>query len=263
MPTLTDLAGTVISSGTPWVRVALVAGAMLLAGCGTTGKHWWSPGTWGSSRPAEQAARAETKLDAAQDKAVRVARAEVSKAGIALASAPESRPVEVSRRTIANAQALLDQVAGPLTAEEAADIRRIVADLLSDHAATRSAAEARQAAAEGRLSELSQKVAAAGAALDAANTKLAAAFARENALADQLRNERARRWWMIGGGSLLILICAAGWLWLQISSGGIPRALGSMLKGLDEKAPDQANAIRDLLDPVLNRLEQAAIRKHT
>ena len=209
----------------------LSVSALALAGCGTTGKHWWSPGTWGSSRPAEQAARAETKLDAAQDKAVRVARAEVSKAGIALASAPESRPVEVSRRTIANAQALLDQVAGPLTAEEAADIRRIVADLLSDHAATRSAAEARQAAAEGRLSELSQKVAAAGAALDAANTKLAAAFARENALADQLRNERARRVWILGGGSLLILICAAGWLWLQISAGGIPRADGGSQPG--------------------------------
>ena len=50
MPTLTDIAGTVISSGTPCGRVALLAGAMLLAGCSTTGKHWWSPGTWGSSR---------------------------------------------------------------------------------------------------------------------------------------------------------------------------------------------------------------------
>ena len=242
----------------------LLAAVLLLGGgCTTTGKHWWSPATWLSSRPAEQAARAESKLDAAQDNAVRVARAEVSKAGIALASAPESRPVEVSRRTIANAQALLDQVAGPLTADEAADIRRIVADLLSDHAATRSAAEARQAAAEGRLAELSRQLSGAGAALDAANTKLAAAFARENALADELRNERARRWWIIGGGALLLLVVSAGWIYVQVISGGLPRALGSVLKGLDEKAPEQANAIRDLLDPVLNRIEQAAIRKHT
>ena len=242
----------------------LLAAVLLLGGgCTTTGKHWWSPATWLSSRPAEQAARAESKLDAAQDNAVRVARAEVSKAGIALASAPESRPVEVSRRTIANAQALLDQVAGPLTADEAADIRRIVADLLSDHAATRSAAEARQAAAEGRLAELSRQLSGAGAALDAANTKLAAAFARENALADELRNERARRWWIIGGGALLLLVVSAGWIYVQVISGGLPRALGSVLKGLDEKAPEQANAIRALLDPVLNRIEQAAIRKHT
>jgi hypothetical protein len=236
--------------------------ALAAGGCTTTGKHWWSPATWGSSRPAEQAAKAETKLDASQDKAVRAARAEVSKAGIALASAPESRPVEVSRRTIGNAQVLLDQVAGPLTAEESADIRRIVADLLSDNAAIRAAAEAKQATAEERIATLSRDLATAGAALDKANTKLAAAFARENELADQLRNERARRAWIISGGSLLVLVLGAGWLWVQIASGGIPRALGSVLKGLDEKSPEQANAIRNLLDPVLNRIEQAAIRKH-
>lgn len=242
--------------------IALVA-ALMLAGCTTTGKHWWSPATWGSSRPATQVVAAETRLDAAQDKAIRTARAEVSKAGIALASAPESRPVEVSRRTIANAQALLDQVAGPLTAEEAADIRRIVADLLSENAATRAAAEAKQATAEERIAAVSRDLAAKSDALDAANTKLAAAFARENALADELRNERARRAWIIGGASLLILILGAGWLYVQIAAGGIPKALGSVLKSLDEKSPEQANAIRALIDPVLNRIEQAVIRKHT
>lgn len=245
------------------VRPLLILCALLLAGCTTTGKHWWSPATWSSSAPAQRVEVAETKLDAAQDKAVRAARAEVSKANIALATAPESRPVEVSRRTIANAQSLLDQVAGPLTAEEAADIRRIVADLLSDNATIRAAAEAKQATAEERIASLSQDLAAKSADLDSANGKLAAAFARENALADQLRNERARRAWLIGGGSLLILALGAGWLWVQVASGGIPKALGSVLKGLDEKSPEQANAIRALLDPVLNRIEQAAIRKHT
>lgn len=241
----------------------LLALALLCGGCTTTGKHWWAPATWLSSRPAEQVADANTSLDAAQTKALRSARAEVSKAGIALVSAPESRPVEVARRTTSNAVTLLDQVAGPMTAAEAADLRKTVADLLSDNAAIRTAAEDKQADAEERIAATSRKLAEASANLDAANGKLAAAFTRENELADTLRNERARRVWIIGGGSLVLLVLGGAYLYLQIAAGGIPRALGGMLKGLDQSNPAQADTIRTLLDPVLNRIEQAVIRKHT
>lgn len=237
--------------------------ALALAGCSTSGKHWWSPATWMSSKPAERVEVAESKLDAAQDKAVRSARAEVTKAATALISAPESRPVEVARRTIGNAQTLLDQVAGPLTAEEAADIRKIVADLLSENATVRAAAEKAQGEAESKVSKLSRDLAEAGVKLDAANGKLAAGFARENALADELRNERALKAWIIGGGSILVIILGGGWVYLQIATGGIPKAIGGLLKGLDEKDPEKANLIRSLLDPVTNRIEQALIRKHT
>jgi hypothetical protein len=54
-----------------------------------------------------------------------------------------------------------------------------------------------------------------------------------------------------------------GYLYLQIATGGIPKAIGGMLKGLDEREPEKANLIRSLLDPVTNRIEQALIRKHT
>ncbi len=236
---------------------------LLLCGCSTTGKHWWSPATWGSSRPATQVAAAESTLDATQASAVRSARAEVAKADIALAAAPASRPVEIARRTVGNAHTLLDQAAGPMPAAEAAAIRQQVSDLLSDVATLRSAAEVRQAQDEDRIAAVSDQLARAGAALDVAQGKLAVAFTRENELADTLRNERAARAWMIGGGSLLIIVLGGGWLYLQIASGGIPRAIGGMLKGLDRSAPAQADAFRSLLDPVLNRIEQAAIRKHT
>ena len=243
--------------------LALTLSCALLCGCSTTGKHWWAPATWGSSRPATRVAAAASTLDASQAGAVRSARSEVAKADLALAAAPASRPVEIARRTVGNAHTLLDQAAGPMPAAEAAAIRQQVSALLSDVATLRSAAEVRQAQDEDRIAAVSDQLARAGAALDVAQGKLAVAFTRENELADTLRNERAARAWWIGGGSLLILVLGGGWAYLQIATGGIPRAIGGVLKGLDSQAPEQANAIRALLDPALNRIEQALIRKHT
>lgn len=239
--------------------------AALLGGCVSApdGKHWWSPKTWFSSAPAEQVTKFGVSEGHARQVLLIDAQGEVEKTVKVLSLAPASPEVLVARRTAGNASLLLTQANGPLAFDVLAGFDKWVEGILSSNQAERLAAEARQVADERRFSSHSKELADLQGKLKEANAKLLTSFAKENELADTLRNERALRVWLIGGGSVLIVILGAGWLYLRIATGGIPKAIGGMLKGLDETDPERATLIRSLLDPVTNRIEQALIRKHT
>jgi hypothetical protein len=196
---------------------AACALCLLLAGCvgdRTGGAVWWNPTTWASRGAPAAADRAAARVDTARtaeqvaaDAAVQSAHKEFAKTDLALAAAPDSRPVALARRTTANGLGLLDQVR-PLTAAESAEIRQLVADLLSENAATVAAAEARQRTAEERLAAAGRDLEAARAKLEQreaeltkANGNLREAYDRENALANKVRN-----FWFIIGGLVVLWI---------------------------------------------------------
>lgn len=236
--------------------LALLAALALLSGCTTAGKHWWSPGTWFSGRAAQVADRAADALDHKKDEAVQAAHVEVAKTGEALTHAADSREIELARRFNGNAEALLTQGSGPLALAQQQELRKIVADLRSQNAQVRAAAEQSQQAGEQRLAKLSAELAAKQHELTAAQADLRTAFDRENALADQLRNERMVKWSLAGAA----LLCALGWAYVRYIAGGLPNALGAMLRSAERKSPALAMDVRELLDAHLDRNEQDAVR---
>jgi hypothetical protein len=242
----------------------LLALAVLCGGCvSTSGKHFWSPKTWFSSAPAKTVTKIETTENYQKQILILDAQGEVEKTRRVLKLAPDSRAVSVAIRTAGNASALLVQANGPLAFDVLADFDKWAESILSDTSAISAVAEAKQKSDERKYNADSNELRETREKLKEAESKLLVAFAKENGLADTLRNERALRFWILGGGTLMLLIAGGGWLYLQIATGGIPKAIGSMLKGLDETDPDKANLVRSLLDPVTNRIEQALIRKHT
>lgn len=233
--------------------------AAILAGCASSsGVRWYAPATWFSAREAKAADNADAKQDAAREAAVKAAQRLTHEAAEALAAAPASRPVEVATEANAGAVALLDQAAGPLTAADLAAVRKQVAGLLSDNAALRAEAEAARAKNRESLAALSERLARADAAVAAAQRDLRSAFDRENALANELRAQRALAWIV---GSVAVL-CAAGWIYLRFAVGGLPRAAGLLMRDLRQAHPDTAKIVAPLFDSYLNRHEQAAIARH-
>lgn len=196
-------------------HLAAILCLLLLSGCvgdRTGGAIWWNPTTWASRAAPAAADRAAAKVDSARtaesqaaDAAVQAAHMEFAKTDLALAAAPDSRPVALARRTAANGLGLLDQVR-PLTAAEAAEVRQLVADLLSDNAQTVAAAEAKQRTAEEKVAAIGRDLEEARAKLERreaeltkANGQLREAYDRENALANKVRNF----WFIVGGLALL------------------------------------------------------------
>lgn len=239
---------------------ACLLGALLtLTGCATsTGSKWYAPTTWFSHAPADTVDKAEATQDKARSAAVKAAQRATHETAEALAVAPTSRPVEVATESNASAVALLDQAAGPLTAAEVATIRKQVAGLLSENATLRADAERTRTATRADAAKLSDRLAAADAAVLAAGAKLRDAFERENALANELRSQRALAWIL---GSVAVL-GAAAYLYVRFALGGIPGAVGGALRTLRASNPSAADALTPLLDGLLNRHEQAAIAKH-
>ncbi len=197
------------------LTLCLLSSLLWLTGCvgdRTGGAVWWNPTTWAARAAPAAADRAAAKVDTARtaeqvaaDAAVQSAHKEFAKTDLALAVAPDSRPVALARRTTANGLGLLNQVR-PLTAEESAEIRQLVADLLSENAATAAAAEAKQRTAEEKLAAAGRDLEAARAKLEQreleltkANGQLREAYDRENALANKVRNF----WFILGGLALL------------------------------------------------------------
>jgi hypothetical protein len=238
--------------------VSFLLCSLLFAGCAVSGKHWWNPMTWRSSSEARTADRAESVLETRQQEAIKAAHVEVAKTGEVLLHAPESREVDLARRFNDNAEALLTQGSGALALEEIHKLKQLVANLRSENAQVRAAAEARQGAAEKALATLSAGLAEAQRKLGEAQADLRTAFDRENALADQLRNERFVRWGLAG----LSLVLGVGWLYVRYVAGGLPSALGRVLRDAEKKSPALADDLRGLLDANLDRNEQAAVRKH-
>ena len=242
------------------VALALCAALALLSGCATGGSvRLWSPATWFSGRPATQVDSAAAVQDKAREAAIKAAQRATHETATALAAAPESRPVEIATESNASALGLLDQAAGPMTAAELSAVRRQVAGLLSDNAALRAEAEKARANLRTADEKLSERLAAADAGLTAAQAKLREAYDRENALANQLRNQRALAW-IVGA---VAAIAAAGWVYLQITVGGLPTALGVARRALEAKAPELAAAVAPFYSAALNRAEKARIKRAT
>lgn len=239
-----------------------IAFVLLLLMCGCTsngGTRWYAPATWFSHAPASAVDNAERKEDAARDAVIKAAQKASHETAFALAAAPASRPVAVAKETNAEAVALLDQAGGPLDAATVARLRATVSGLLSENASLREAAEKQREAEQRGIAEVSAALAKAEKQSDEAQGKLRAAYDRENALANELRSQRALLW--IAGGIAALL--AAGWVYAQFALGGIPMAAGKALRELRTTRPDIAAVVTPLFDSYLNRHEQAQIAKHT
>ena len=127
------------------MRAYLAIAVLALSGCATgsnSNVRWWSPGTWFSGAPAVAVDRAEAKEDKARHEVLKSAQRNAHETQVALASAPQSRPVEVATETNSATVALLDQAVGPLSAEDAARLRKTISGLLSENAEIRARAEA-------------------------------------------------------------------------------------------------------------------------
>lgn len=194
------------------VSLALVAFAFLSQGCATSpqpaGMRVWNPLTWFSRVEANAADRAESKLgeartaegEARQD-LLRIAQRNAHETALALLSAPASRPVEVATESAEATADNLDQALGSLPAETRTAIRAQVSALLSDNAALRAEGETLRATARDiattasrELTEAARRTTAAEAVSATARADLRSAYDRENALANELRNERFLRW---------------------------------------------------------------------
>jgi len=240
------------------MRAAVLVPVLLLSGCASgTGAKWYAPATWFSHAPADKVDRAQDKEEVARHAVVKAAQRSAHSTAAALAAAPTSRPVAVASDSAASTIALLDQAAGPMQAEDLARLRATVAGLLSDNAELRAKAEAQRAADARNIGEVSAALAKAEAASEAAASKLRIAFERENALANELRGQRALLW--IAGGVALLL--AAGWLYARFALGGIPGAVGAGLARLRAADPKAGEIATGIFDQLLNRHEQERIAR--
>ena len=235
----------------------VLIGCLSLGGCASTGStRWYAPATWFSHSAADKADKAAVVEDTARDNVVKAAQQAAHKTQDALAAAPASRPVTVARVANDNAVALLDQANGPLTAGELTAIRQQVADLLSENADIRAKAESAEAANQTAIAAISTRLADAIRGSETANASLRDAFERENALANELRTQRALKWIL---GSVAVL-AGAGYLYVRFFLGGIPSAIGGALSHIERTSPGVADVLRNALDSHLNRSEQSAIR---
>ena len=233
----------------PCLIAGLILASSLLGGCATgSGARWYAPATWLSRAPADKADKAAAAVDKAGDAAVKQAQATAHETRIALLSAPPSRPVEVAVAANDNTVALLDQVAGPMTTADTAKLRAMVAGLLSENAAIRSASEKDRAQLKSSIDAVSGRLSAAVLDSGIANGKLRLAFERENALANELRTQRALAW-IAGGAAILFL---AGWVYLKFCLGGVPGAIGTVIGRLKQSHPDAADETRAILDDIFH-----------
>lgn len=237
---------------------------LTLAGCtspvGSAGKVTvWNPATWFSGSEGRQAGRADERQEKARAEVIDAAQRTAHETVEALAAAPASRPVEIARESAGVTVTLLDQAAGPLTAEESARIREQVRALLSDNEALRRQGEKLRAENRETVATLSDKLAKAEAGREAATKDLQAAFARENELANKLRNQRFILWATIIIGAIGYL----GVLYLRFAYGGLPNAIGRGLAELRARDTDAGDLATNIFDTYLNRHEQRRISRNT
>lgn len=231
------------------VRLILLAAILTLSGCATgTGTHWYAPATWFSHSAADKVDRVMDDRENAKAFARAAARDLAHKTQMALAEAPASRPVEVAQAANDDAVALLDQTEGAPDAKELAKLRTRVRELVSDNAALRAHGEAQDKVDRGTIDTLSTNLTKAEAKVEKANDGLRSAFDRENALANELRTERAIKW-ILGSVAFLAL---AGWLYVRFFLGGVPNAVGGLLARLETRNPQAATDARSILDDLLH-----------
>lgn len=232
---------------------------LLLSGCATgSGAKWYAPASWFSHAPAENADKAATKEEGARHAVVKEAQRTAHQTQVAIASAPASRPVATAADFNASTVALLDQAEGPLPVGEIEALKRTVAGLLSENAKVREDAEKVRANEREQASSAAERLAKAERASEQATAALRAAFERENALANELRAQRALVWIVGGIGVLLGL----GWLYVQFALGGVPVAIGKAMRDLKATHPDIAKQVAPFYTKYLNRNEQKIIESN-
>ena len=174
------------------MRLSVIVLLFLLAGCtSNNGARCYAPATWFSGVPASSVDHAGEKVEAVKDKAVKAAQKSAHETQVALLTVPDSRSTEVAIESNDNTVTLLDQVAGPLSASDAAKIREMVNGLVSENAELRADAEKERKEAREVTNEISEKLNKARIELSQAQDKLRIAFDRENELANELRSQRA------------------------------------------------------------------------
>ena len=241
------------------MRPLLLVAVLLLSGCATgTGAKWYAPASWFSHRPADTVDKAAARVDAAAEKAVKAAQRATHETAHALAQAPASRPVAVAVASNDTAMRLLDQVAGPLTTEEVAKLQSLVNRLMSENDEIRLKAEKERIKNESEVAKVSENLGKMQSALSKAQGNLREAFERENALANELRAQRALLWI---GGTVAILLGAA-FLYVKVVYGGLPSAAGLLMRDLRTKHPDAAKIVEPMFDTYLSRREQRLVSRY-
>lgn len=246
--------------------VSFLCLSVILTGCESTktgagvGVRWYNPTTWFSGSEGRRATQNEVKRDEAKEQAINQAKLSAHETQEALDRAGDSREVEVAKDSNDTTVTLLDQATGVPTAKQLADIKEKVRLLTSQVAEERARGEKMRGEDQDRISKLSAKLAELEAQKAKFDKDLAAAFVRENSLANELRNERWWSWfWRIAIGATAI-IGFAGWIYVRLTLGGLPTALGKSISHLRSSSPEIAAQLTNVLDVNLSPAEQSLIR---
>jgi len=165
----------------PLVPLVMVL-ALFWAGC-----HLLPSGLQIGGTPLDRVEAKEVKQTAAQVKLLKASQEAAHKADVALAAAPESRPVEVARDFTAEAVAGLDQALGSPSAGDAAQWKDLVRRLLSENEQIRAKADRERGADREQIAKLGDKYASAVAATERAEAKNREYEAKIEGLADIVR----------------------------------------------------------------------------
>ena len=250
-------------------RCTLVLCMFLMLGCSSVpsgdkqGIAWYNPTTWFSGSAGRKAERLDEKDVEARGSALKSVQRAVNETSEALQRAPESRPVSVAKGSNDQARIFLDQLAGPMTVEESKGVAEQVRLLLSDLEQERAEGERLREINDSLASNVSETLSVIAKAKIKNEKDLEKAFERENALANQLRNERWWSWfWKISIGAVAILLFAA-WIYVRFTLGWMPTALGRSLSDARKSNPEFARFMEEQLDTHLTPTEQKMIRMLT
>jgi len=145
---------------------SILCACLLLTGCALIPSSLRIGGT-----PLDRVEAKEVKQTAAQTKLLKASQEAAHKADVALAAAPESRPVDVARDFTAEAVAGLDQALGAPAAGDAAQWKDLVRRLLSENEQIRTKADKERGADREEIAKLGDKYASAVAATERAEAK--------------------------------------------------------------------------------------------
>jgi len=230
----------------------------LFAGCASQGGGWNPLKAW-FGRKAAAEARTEAKVDKAEDATVKAAQKEVEKAkvavGVASTEHPESRSVEVAKRTIGNASNLLNQ-RSPLTVAELEEAVATANGLLSVETAKREDAEKRQAATERENRSMSEELGALRAKLADIGEQRKAEAAANLETANELRAANLRSW---GLGALNVVLAVGVFAYRANFLGLATKVAGGLADLEKSKGPETADLARGALDVALDTGEKTKI----
>jgi hypothetical protein len=225
-------------------RLALMVCVLALAGCQTarTNVKWYNPGTWFSGSEGRAVNRAEQQVDTRKAEALGAAQVAAHKAQSAIAKLPSGVEQAVAADFAGEVVVLLDQVIGPPKFGDLTMWQQQVDRLCSSDAAVRAKAELERAEQKEQTAKLSRKLQEAEASLSAKTGDLAEAFKRENALANELRNQRWWKWFILISVGLVALLASGGYIYIRYFFGGIPGGILKTVTGTLDKVYEAGGA---------------------